>query len=225
MDINRILIEADLLFDIDIGIIKFIRDKFADPNFFNIDILELPDIVILGLLQERENKNPLYILSLDNSECDYDNLYEEFMNTYKKDILEYSELSSVYDFVVACYGDSDVHADIDIVVDNNIDYSFVKKELEEDLNKNINIIKKSDILIDLTDYDSVYLKYSDNIIHYKNIDGKNIYIADLYINLDPLMYEEKIKIPKMNVLVEIAQNNEIRVFTMYDYDESYYPVG
>lgn len=81
------LIDFNFLVDTDIGLIRFIREKFQDNRAFKLDELNKSDRSILSLLYSRTNWNPLSIISTEKNLPDIDELYNSFFETYKKDIL------------------------------------------------------------------------------------------------------------------------------------------
>ena len=84
------LIDFNFLVDTDIGLIRFIREKFQDDRVFKLDILNKSDRYILSLLYSRLNWNPLSIISTEENLPDIDELYKSFFDTYKKDIIHRS---------------------------------------------------------------------------------------------------------------------------------------
>ena len=84
------LIDFNFLVDTDIGLIRFIREKFQDNRVFKLDILNKSDRYILSLLYSRLNWNPLSIISTEENLPDIDELYKSFFDTYKKDIIHRS---------------------------------------------------------------------------------------------------------------------------------------
>lgn len=81
------LIDFNFLVDTDIGLIRFIREKFQDNRVFKLDELNKSDRSILSLLYSRINWNPLSIISTEENLHDIDELYNSFFDTYKKEIL------------------------------------------------------------------------------------------------------------------------------------------
>lgn len=227
---NNLLVEAELLYDIDLGLIRYIRDNLADPAFFDTDILALPDESIIGLLQLREDQNPLSIIfNEDIDKESQDNIYKEIMQQYGKIIYEeYTESTPIVDFISLCIRTNSVNK-ISVICDTHIyDLSDeICKTISDSFNNKISVKYKEskDVKFPLDEYDALYLKYAYNIIHYDKIESKNIYVADLHCNLDSDLLEHGERIPKPEVFFSFAEENEFRLISMYEYEDDNYPKG
>lgn len=225
-NINIMIVESELLFDLDLGIISYIRDNLADDSFFDLDILALPDKTIMGLLQERENKNPLSIIKKEGISNDIiDDIYKQIKDTRIKEIFkDYTASTAVFDFIInCCLGD--IPTKITVICEDYEPIEDIEEVLKNnDLNINI-IVKEKGKPIDTTKYTSIYLKYIDNILSYTNVNGKSIYICDILCNLEKILYENGEMVPKMEYFFELSEYNELRTLSMYEYKADNYPVG
>lgn len=84
------IIDFDFIINTDIGIIRFIRDKYSTNKELDQEILNKRDRYLLSLLYTRENINPLSIIVKDGSPLNIDNLYKGLLNQWNESILKYS---------------------------------------------------------------------------------------------------------------------------------------
>jgi len=84
------IIDFDFIINTDIGVIRFIRDKYSTNKELNQEILNKRDRYLLSLLYTRENINPLSIIVKDGSPLNIDNLYKGLLNQWNESILKYS---------------------------------------------------------------------------------------------------------------------------------------
>ena len=227
-NIQSMLIESELIFDIDLGIISYIRKNLADDNFFDIDILSLTYTNIMGLLQERTVKNPLNIIKKEGIEDSIiDDIYKQIKEQKINEVFnDYTISTAIFDLIINCHA-AEFQSKITIVCNKYEPVDSIK-EVFTDNGMDFEIIIKDDEKeneIDTTNYNAIYLKYMDNILDYRNVMGKSIYICDILTNLDPLMYDHGERVPKMEYFFEMSEFNEFRVFSMYEYKEDNYPVG
>lgn len=74
------LFSFDFLFDTEIGLFEFIKRFCANPEAFDLDILNQDRDILRKLLDERENQNPLSVISTKENMKDIDPLYQDFYN-------------------------------------------------------------------------------------------------------------------------------------------------
>ena len=86
---SKILIEFDMLFDTDAGVIRTVDEKYCDESIFFKEITELDDNLLAGLLKERTMINPLQIAFRDESDTKLmDSLYNQLMEKDYEDIVD-----------------------------------------------------------------------------------------------------------------------------------------
>lgn len=195
------LIDFELIVDMDIGLIKFIRNNFQDNRAFKLDILNKSDRYILSLLYSRINWNPLSIISTEENLPDIDELYKSFFDTYKQEILKESiTYRSINEFVEMIF-----EAGINFGVNPIL---YVKDEFEEnEVNRFFGISK----ILDTTDkknltskdiyYVKDYLFFTNNKIE-DSIVHKNIYISPRKYNIKYIQ----------NTTNKLTEYNEIMLF-------------
>ncbi len=177
------LIDFELIVDMDIGLIKFIRNNFQDDRAFKLDILNKSDRYILSLLYSRTNWNPLSIISTEENLSDIDELYKSFFDTYKKEILKESiTYRSINEFISMIF-----EAGINFGVNPIL---YVKDELEENeiirffgINKFLDTINKKSLSSKDIYYVKDYLFFTNNGLD-KSLVQKNIYISPRKYNIE-----------------------------------------
>lgn len=91
----KVLIDFDFIVDTDIGLLKFIRDKYSKEDqplkFIKDQISNKSDRELLSLLYFRKSWNPLSIISdYTSSITELDNIYSTLFKEYEEDILRQS---------------------------------------------------------------------------------------------------------------------------------------
>lgn len=181
---NKILVEFDFLIDLDLAMYKFIRCELNNPEFVDqkfINMNEEKDII--KTLISRKVINPLNIIMPNN---DTDNLYEELINSKLENILKYAKAYDTFGLMITFLREAS-SVDITVLCENKIQQSFINK-----LNDSLNTIVMKRCDVPLNKYNILYVKYFPQIMQYRNVCGKHIYIANAGFNLEdnglPLYY-------------------------------------
>lgn len=200
---NTILVEFDFIIDLDLAMIKFIRDNYNNHDYINQDIINITDDnALIYKLLHRKSINPLEILFDDD--IDPTNLYYEILDNDK--LLEYATPADTFGLLITFLREA-TFIDITILCKNEEQRNFINK-----LNSNLKIIiAKNKKSIDLDKYTVIYLKYYINSIEYNNINGKHIYIANARYNMD----ETNPKEPIYAISNLIADTNIIHTMDLY----------
>ena len=82
----NVLLPFELIYDIDVGLVKFIRNNYQDSDIFKDYLFDMDDDEIVGNLTTRMYENPLYGLSKDEIDhSEIDELYDDFIKTKYKE--------------------------------------------------------------------------------------------------------------------------------------------
>lgn len=199
------LIDFDLIVNTDVGLIRFIREKFQDDRAFILDILNKSDREILSLLYSRKNPNPLSIISTEANMSDIDELYNSFFDKYKKEIIRRSvSEQNIIDFVklvIASGQNFGVNG-----------YIAVNDELEENEIyshfSRIGIVKKSN-KSSIINKEPYYVK---DFRFFKGIEDKvintRIYVAPYQYNIDYLESVDNL-LTSMNQYILFGKDHRI----------------
>lgn len=205
----KILLPFELIYDIDVGLLKLIQRDFNDSTYFDIHKIDsMDDTDIINYSMNRHHENPLYGISnaYDGSFEDLDELYEDFMKTKYKEILELSNktyLGGLYELISSTQG-------IKISI-------YYKSELELEKLKELNIkcdfidcIESEMNLRRLKEFDVIYIKHHGDISN--KIEGKNLYFANYGYNY--LYFEDKEPVVRPEILL-LSGNNVIKFADIY----------
>ena len=193
------LIDFSFIVNTDIGLIRFIRDQFADERAFNLNTLSKSDREILSLLSCRNNWNPLSIISVENNLSNIDKLYNSFFRDYKKEIINLSiTKNNIYDFantMILAGSGNGFHTKI--FVEDDYEKQFISKHF-----KRVIYINRKD-RDTIQSMDPYYVKdYRFFVEHKFNISGKNIYVYNYPYNIEFFKNQES-KLTRTNAIKTI----------------------
>jgi hypothetical protein len=219
---NNVLITFNMIMDIDIGLLHLIKEEYNDPSVFNNDVLNLNDRHLAGLIRENETSNPIDLILLDKDKEQSDSFYNEFISNKYDKILEYSPYTTFVNMIKA-FIDSEGVIKVNILCSNKSEEEIVKKVMSDCHPSYYKIITTDDwSSVDLKYYDTMYIKYTEDLLRFNNVMGKNLMVCDYRCNLEESEYQKKNKIPKLEISAPFSVNNEFYNITLYAYDESYY---
>lgn len=214
------LIPFDMLIDIDLGLIRLIREKFYDPNVFLTGILDSDEESIKYYLLTRPVRNPLYIIMKDDSNTKLmDSLYNQFIEQEYDKILELSPTTGIFELPIASS-----------TVPHAVKFSILcnsKKELDEYMKREGNItnaIIESDLSkVNIDNFDNIYIKNYEDIKKYNNLKRKNIYIGDYLFNKtkDPSTGKY---VPLVDISIEMIPQNNIKFIGIHPIDINEIPL-
>ena len=194
----KVLLPFDLIFDTDFGLIKLIQNEFMDPDIFNVHMLnDMDDDSIVNYCVNRIYENPLYGLSNLKHE-ELDELYEDFMKTKYKEILELSNktyLGTMFQSFCNTQG-------LKVFV-----YYTSDLELEKLSDSPFNLVdcrEREMNLREMKNYDAIYVKHP-SLIPMK-LEGKTLYYANyeyMYLQSED---EDKEKAIRPDILIMTANN-------------------
>lgn len=199
---NNLLIQADMILDLDVGVANYIKKEVRAESFFILSIIDNLNYVDLKeYLYNREKVNPLTVLCHDVVDSDVmDALYTDIMTNKYDKVVEYS--TTFYPMIEFIYS----------TMKSNIPFKISCKSVSE-VNRIRSIFSESDINnhilryeelidIDITDFDTIFINSYYDIIRYNldNIGGKNIIVSDHKYN-KVLQLNEYVLDPLISVLI------------------------
>ena len=168
----RPLFPFNVIFDTDFGLIRLIRDEYADDKVFDLDVLNLPDDELKEVLVKRTHVNPFIVCmkKFDNETAlEY---YNQFFEREYTTILE----NSIITGIGTLFSSLPVIKDIvpTVHAQQQIELDFLKAALK-------NPFKYNEVLgpcskIDCSNYDPIIIKNGTELLGYRNYDGHMIYI-------------------------------------------------
>ena len=184
----RILFTSNILLDTDIGVYRLVREKYDNPKYFKLNILEFIIERYKEVIARRDTINPLSFIIKDEYKNSIDNLYNEMMSKDYSRILELSEFTNVEDVLGLFLTRKEL--DIKIVCKN-----LEEKQIFKNRNKKYNIVVFENYKdIDVEPYDAIYTKYYKDYSKFNKIVAKTLYFANAKYNftnkniIDPEIY-------------------------------------
>lgn len=218
---QTILVEFDMLVDTEYGLIRLLKDKYCDERFFFKDILNLEEKLLKGVLMERTMFNPLQVAFKDESLVELmDSFYKQFMEREYEEILKRSCLTNIIN-VVKMGIDTEGVIRFDIICKNKMQRDYMTHIMSDCLPSLYNIVLDTEELYDVSKYDAVFIKDIRNLVRYKNLYGKVIYLANMTYNIDQKLFAEKQMFSIKEEFAFYVTRDEFKFITLYPYDNTY----
>ncbi len=203
-----LLVEFDSIIDIDLGLLYLMKNEY-NPDFLKPGILISNDENFFKCeLLTRKFFNPLSVILKDEYSGDIDKLYSEILESEYDKILKYSKPNSMFTMVYNYIKLQSDIIDVTILCKNEEEKQLIKSILS---GVRVIISKKEDIK--LQPYDTMFVKDYCDILRYRNLKQKNIYILRYNFNLEPSFKKEDI--PLVAISTQVGDINKILVATPY----------
>lgn len=207
---NIICVPFDMIYFLDFGILKVLKEKYFDDRYFESYIYENTDERITYELLSRSNKNPLSIITKENYKDKIDSLYKELLETEYENIIKNSPTTRIKDMIIT--GKKMMNLlQATIVCKNELEEQIIKNDKDF---KRINIDSKYDYKgCDTVFYNDIF----DILNNIQNIGGKNVIVSNVKYNLRS--YDNKtLTIPEeVDILTaDICRISLIDLFTLTD---------
>lgn len=200
---NSLLVEFSFVVDLDMAIFKLIRSKYNNPEYVDQNIIRTNDEKeIIKLMLNRENVNPLEILMPN---VDSLSLYKDIMENHMNELLEYAKASDLFGLMITFLKEAS-SVDITILCESELQREFIFS-----LNKKLKTIvvkDRKDVILE--PYTVLYVKNYINVIQYRNLAGKHIYISNARYNM-----ESNDNVPILSISALVADVNIIHMIDMY----------
>lgn len=203
---NRVLISFDSIIDIDLGLINMIKKDYNDANLFNIVHLNLPKKNLLYELVNRNNKNPLSAIIQNTYKDNIDNIYEQFLQKEYNNILDNSEPTDLFKLI-------DIYSKTNLISVNILCKNLYEKQIINKYNLRCGYVYYTDNNIDVSSYDSIYIKNYTDCGLLDNLFGKIIYICNYKFNFD-----KDNNIFKDTLSLSMDNINKISIIDIYNKD-------
>ena len=205
----KIAIAFDTIVDEDFGLIQLIFNQYLDPSVFNIEKFKrsVPDII--ETLYTREERNPLLSFTLPNIEREkVDEIYNEFMSTEYKAILENSIGTNMQTYLNMIIGSKEF--DITIFCYNKDQLEFISGI--DDYKSIRKVIYDNSFDRDTNQY---YFKYVSQSYFMKDVVGCYFY----YSTIGPNLNETKSDIEETEESKLIKRRNHVYLYSLYNIDK------
>lgn len=201
----KVLFTSDILYDMDLALFKYIKDKLPMKKYFKLDKLE-HCIEKPYLIHKRSNENPLSIIIQDEYSESIKSLYNDFITKKYKEIFKYyqecnTEIEKLFRIL-----NTNKEISIDVLCKN-----LMEEQLFKDKYKCHTIVNK-DYIIDMSDYSAIYTRYFSLFNKLDNLNAKNIYITNSSYNYD----DEVSSILDVNTQLKLTNSNSISIINLYN---------
>lgn len=213
----RPLISFDLIFNRQIGLLRFLQDCCTDERYFDIKKLKgMSDGEMLSLILSSESLNPLTIILNDPNYENKDALYKHFCDTYAEKIVQYSPYTDFGDSVIMMGGNFFDSIKPFILVDSQ--YCIDKLRSIRYFTTIPTVMKDNEILhkVKSIQYDPIYVEWIDDLLFfdekvYKTVlSGKNIYLKDCVYNRNKIGED-----PMEDTLYQLLLTNTISYISLW----------
>lgn len=196
---NKVLVDFEIIMDLDLATVYYLITHCKTPEILNTNI-GLADTLsgIRNILLFRKTRNPLEVCIKEEYKDSIDVLYKDLMNTYEKEILNLTRPNDLFNYFYMLSRTDNL---VNITINCNTE---LQKEM---IDKIMPTVYTTINERDLEEYDTLYLKYSDDIIEYNNIEKKKIYIANAMYNLETGLFKKSILL--------ICDHNIINTIDLY----------
>lgn len=213
---NNILIPFNMIYDIDIGIFLLIKTKYNNPEYIDQNIVQMTHNNFKYMMSKITKYDPLSILLKNEYQNNSIDILNDIFKTQYDEILKLAEPTDLLGLMSVYMKTSLVK--ISILCDNEIQFNIIK---------NNNVLKGVNIIIDnnnsklnIENYDSIFIKKYEDILKFRKVQGKSIFIGNYKFNHDETSTEENI-LPVQEISILIGDVNRIYFVDLYNMDESY----
>ena len=175
----NVLIPFNMIIDTEMGLLKLIQFDYNNTEYFYPGIINGDDTFKKYVLLTRNERNPLCVAVKDEKMDCADDLYKQFMEKEYNSILQLSPPTALRDV------GSILRTSIDKVVKINI-LCETDDEIELLVNRQISyddIVKGTPETISISQYNVLFVKDTKDLTRYKDVEGKEIYVADYEFNV------------------------------------------
>ena len=174
---SEILIDFNCYIDTEVGLIRLIQEKYLDEKVFNTDLLRLNLRVIIKMLMERKEVNPLYLFANEDiSRKDLDDYYQQFMGEEYDSILSRSVTTEIKHLVELFKSEPSIH--VTFLCHNQKERNLLIKDQSL---KGRNFILDTDN-IDFSMFTQYYFKSINNDIEKYIFPYKTYYFSKYLLN-------------------------------------------
>ena len=212
----KVIIDFDMIFDVDVGMIDYLRDtdminaENDGKRIFRNEYAVCTKDQMIKHLSERKNINPIAeVISVDFIE-NAPSLYAQLMEDSYKDLLDKAVVTDMFNFVMTSLKVGSMIS-ITIRCDNDDQVALVRtfEELAD-----VKTLVSTWEEVDISTYGNAYIKNYSDTLKIKNLNGKNIYIPDLGYNKETVAVG--LDVPLQYVSAIVAISNSVSVISLYN---------
>ena len=201
---NEVFVDFDILLDLDMAIYKYIRKNYKESNDVYKQIISLKsEYDAIYVMINRQEMNPL---SLIMKNTDIDELYNSLISSHKNDLLNLAKPTDVL-YLMNTFIDNASSIEITAHCNDEEELNYIKY-ISKILELKYKLTSSPKEETSLKGYTSIYIKNFLDLKKFKDIEAKNIYIANT-------LYNTMAMLRNTDLLKEITSSNEIRTIDMY----------
>ena len=222
---NNILVPFDLLMDTDKGVLRVVNKKYNDKRYFNTSRIKdtngefLQEDILNFLIKYRIHVNPLYMITDEDhmKKEDIDDIYKQIIDEDYEEVLRLSTRTPLLKAFNAGTLHQDSPLKITVLCRNKMELEYLK-ELEFKC-KTLLIKDNKDLVnIELKDYKYIYIKNAEDLLDFKYMTGKVIYIATYRFNMlieRDRNIDARVEVINPKFILDIVRDNKIMTMDIY----------
>lgn len=163
------LISVYTLFDMDVGLVLYVKDKFYDTDIFNIPDIDVTTLI--AFMYYRPMENPLYPFLIDDTREKFiDECYSEFMEKKSDEIIHYAIRTDVFRLVEMFKNDS-------VITPTILYYTDKEKQILEQMPElgGVSLVSINDVVKD--NYTQFYFMKFEEIERFSDVKYAGMYFA------------------------------------------------
>lgn len=201
---NEVFVDFDILLDLDMAIYKYIRRKYKNSNnVYNKNISLKSEYDAIYIMINRQEMNPLSLIMKDINIDEFNN---SLLSSHKEELLSLIKPTDIL-YLMNTYIDNASSIEITAHCNDEIELKYFNS-ISKLMQLKYKIICSEKEETSLKGYTSIYVKNFLDLEKFKDLDAKNIYIANT-------LYNTMAMLKHSDLLKKIAKSNEIRTIDMY----------
>lgn len=199
----RVIAEFEFVMDLDFAMYSMIKAKYKDSSLVDRRLMNLTkDEDIRSMLIQRYNIN---LLSRLIPNTDTEKLYRDILDNHEEELLMYTQPYDSFRLLITFMKRATSIKDVTILCRNQAEEELVKK-YDNDF---LTVISSKEEL-DTSKYDVFCIKDFSELIRYKRMEGKCIYVAAAAYN-----FQKSTKLLNPEMVVLFSDINEIKLMDLY----------
>lgn len=222
---NTILVPFDLIIDTDKGVLRLIDKKYNDKRYFDTTRIKddignfLNEDLFNFLLRYRVYVNPLYLITDEKhmKKEDIDSIYNQIIEEDYEEVLRLSTRTPLHKAFNAGTMHSETPMKITVLCRNKLELEYLR-ELEFKCDTILIKDNKDLVNIDLKPYKYIYIKNAEDLLDFRYMTGKVIYITTYRFNMLTEYNEEfdiRLEVINPKFIIDIIRDNKIMTIEMY----------
>jgi len=213
---NNILIPFDMIYDIDIGIFKLMKSSYKNPIYIHAMMLCISNNNFKYFIINSKTYDPLNILLRDDCKGESIDILNDLIEEDYERIVELSEPTDILGLLSVYLKSSLVKITILCTTEEESNKIKNTKLLE---NAKV-IIQKDYSKINMDEYDSLFIKKYTEVLRFKKLQGKSIFIGNYKFNQDEENTTKSIY-PLKDISMLVGDTNRLYFIDLYTTDDTY----